>query len=152
MLVQWRRGNGVLQGTCVGAFREKAKKRERQASKMCTCKRGCAFVCACAKAWKKKASQTVIFKTMCQLTEQHTLHCTQAFLQSGLSVYFSCNEGEVQFTTATLNLHCRTSCLPQQPDTPRRHWPHQLHCQFLLNLQNIPVFLIHNHFSGDKRS
>lgn len=96
-------------------------------------------VCACvrAKAWKA-ASQTVISKTMCQLTE-HMLHCTQDFLQARPSVYFSCNVRAARFTTATLNLHCGTSCLQQQPDAPRQHWPRQILHRFLLNLQNIPL-------------
>ena len=53
---------------------------ERGPIKMCTGERvRCICVCACAKAWKA-ASQTVISKTMCQLTEG-----THAPLYSGLS-------------------------------------------------------------------
>lgn len=82
MLSQRRRGKGVLQGcelgTCVSAFRERARKKE-DFKNMCTCNCVHAFVCACAKAWKA-ASQTVISKTMCQLTEG-----THAPLYSGLS-------------------------------------------------------------------
>lgn len=44
------------------------------------------------------------------------LHCTRDFLQARPSVYFSCNERAARFTAATLNLHCRTSRLRQQPD------------------------------------
>lgn len=81
MLSQRCRGKGVLQGcelgTCVSALQESEKERKRTHKNASVLILLC--VCGCAKA-RKMASQTVISKTMCQLTEG-----THAPLYSGLS-------------------------------------------------------------------
>lgn len=61
------------------------------------------------------------------------------FFRPGPLFIFPAKNEAARFTTATLNLHCGTSCLQHQPDAPRQHWPRQILHQFLLNLQNIPL-------------
>lgn len=155
MLSQRRRGKGVLQGcelgTCVSAFRERARKKE-DFKNMCTCNCVHAFVCACAKAWKA-ASQTVISKTMCQLTEG-----THAPLYSGLSSGPALCLFFLQWTGSSVyNSHPKPSLWNILPATAARRAKAALTSPnpppvFAQSAEYPPTFFTWSRFSGDKRS